>query len=97
MLRPPSCILGVLLLKGGRGWKEGGKGEGGERGRVEEGRVRGWKGKGKGNEGKGRGRPSGFAPPKKFPSYATARWNSVHGPCLLDYATAFCCRSILFR
>ena len=27
----------------------------------------------RGREGNGRGRPSGFAPPEKFPSYATGR------------------------
>jgi len=62
--RLPSWILGVLLLKGGRG----GKGE--ERGKGREKEWRGWGGKRKGGrggrEGTGRGRPSGFAPHGKI-------------------------------
>ena len=59
----PSWILGVLLLREGRGGKgkERGKGRGKEwSGR--EGRRKGGRG---GREGQGRGRPSGFAPPRK--------------------------------
>jgi len=60
LLTPFSWILGILFLRGERGRKGGGKGEG-------KGRKR------KGGEGgrRGRGRPSGFAPSEKFPIYAT--------------------------
>jgi len=77
---PPSWILGVLLLRGGRGEEGRAKGKGRERRGGRERERKGRKGKWKERGGKGRGRPSGFAPPppEKFPSYATgAGWHSI--------------------
>jgi len=64
--RPRSWILGVPLLREGRGGKgkEGRRGKGrGKEWREGEGRRKGGRG---GREGKGRGRPSGFAPRGKI-------------------------------
>jgi len=67
--RLPSWILGVLLLRAGRGGKEGGKG-GAKRKGGGEGKGGKGGGTGKGREGGGED-PLDLLPQEKFPSYAT--------------------------
>ena len=79
--RLPICILGVLLLRGGReGKRKGGEGNGGEVG----GRERERKGEGEGKEAEGK--PSRIAPPPRKNFLATPLYVTDKQCCVIVYA-----------